>query len=131
MIALGVIAAVWLTGRRFEQRRIGTTDDVASIAFGAVAGAAGIAAGDTAHGRQLGLVGTPGQHGVAQLPVGQGNGHLLPGGRAGGAGDLLAVRPLGHLGFQALESLAQAAQGLGVAGGDSAEDAVVSHEAGS
>ena len=35
-IALGVIAAVWLTGRRFEQKGIGTRDDVGSIAIGAV-----------------------------------------------------------------------------------------------
>jgi prolipoprotein diacylglyceryl transferase len=36
MIALGVIAAVWLTGRRVVQRRIGTTEDVTAIALWAV-----------------------------------------------------------------------------------------------
>ncbi len=36
MIALGVIAAVWLAGRRFEQYGIGTRDDVAAIALWAV-----------------------------------------------------------------------------------------------
>src|SRR5215207_2443878 len=36
MIALGVLAAVWLTGRRFEQRGIGTRDDAAAIALWAV-----------------------------------------------------------------------------------------------
>lgn len=37
MIALGVIAAVWLCGRRLEQRGIGTSDDMSSIAVWAVA----------------------------------------------------------------------------------------------
>lgn len=42
MIALGVIAAVWLLGRLFEQKRIGTTDDAGSIAmWGVVAGVIG------------------------------------------------------------------------------------------
>lgn len=36
MIALGVLAAVWLLGRRFEQRQIGTRDDAAAIALWAV-----------------------------------------------------------------------------------------------
>lgn len=36
MIALGVVAAVWLMGRRFEERGVGTTDDASSIALGAV-----------------------------------------------------------------------------------------------
>lgn len=36
MIALGVLAAVWLTGRRFEQRGIGTRDDAAALALWAV-----------------------------------------------------------------------------------------------
>ena len=36
MIALGVIAGVWLTGRRFEQRRVGTRDDMSAIAVWAV-----------------------------------------------------------------------------------------------
>jgi prolipoprotein diacylglyceryl transferase len=36
MIALGVIAAAWLTGRRLEQKQIGTTDDISSIAVWAV-----------------------------------------------------------------------------------------------
>jgi prolipoprotein diacylglyceryl transferase/aspartyl/glutamyl-tRNA(Asn/Gln) amidotransferase C subunit len=36
MIALGVLAAVWLAGRRFEQRGIGTTEDVTYIALWAV-----------------------------------------------------------------------------------------------
>jgi len=36
MIALGVVAAVWLIGRRFEERGIGTSDDASSIAIGAV-----------------------------------------------------------------------------------------------
>ncbi len=36
MIALGVIAAVWLAGRRFEAKGIGTRDDMASIALWAV-----------------------------------------------------------------------------------------------
>jgi prolipoprotein diacylglyceryl transferase len=35
-IAFGVIAAVWLTGKLLEQKRIGTTDDIASIAVWAV-----------------------------------------------------------------------------------------------
>jgi prolipoprotein diacylglyceryl transferase len=37
MIALGVVAAIWMTGRRLEQRRLGTTDDATSIALWAVA----------------------------------------------------------------------------------------------
>ena len=36
MIALGVVAAVWLFGRRLEERRIGTRDDASSIAIWAV-----------------------------------------------------------------------------------------------
>jgi prolipoprotein diacylglyceryl transferase len=36
MIALGVIAAVWLTGKRVVERRIGTTEDVTAIALWAV-----------------------------------------------------------------------------------------------
>ena len=36
MIALAVIAAVWLAGRRFEQKGIGTRDQMASIALWAV-----------------------------------------------------------------------------------------------
>ena len=36
MIALGVIAAVWLAGRRFEEKGIGTRDQMASIALWAV-----------------------------------------------------------------------------------------------
>jgi prolipoprotein diacylglyceryltransferase len=36
MIALGVIAAVWLTGRRAAQRRIANTEDVSAIALWAV-----------------------------------------------------------------------------------------------
>ncbi len=36
MIALGVLAAVWLAGRRFEQKGIGTREDVAAIALWAV-----------------------------------------------------------------------------------------------
>jgi prolipoprotein diacylglyceryl transferase len=36
MIALGVIAAVWLAGRRFEAKGIGTRDDVNAIAIWAV-----------------------------------------------------------------------------------------------
>ncbi|MEL6891400.1 MAG: prolipoprotein diacylglyceryl transferase, partial [Actinomycetota bacterium] len=35
-IALGVIAAVWVFGRRLEQRRFGTADDASSIAIWAV-----------------------------------------------------------------------------------------------
>ena len=42
MIALGVIAAVWLLGRRFEQKGVGTADDASSIAvWGVVAGIIG------------------------------------------------------------------------------------------
>jgi prolipoprotein diacylglyceryl transferase len=37
MIALGVVAAVWLTGRRLEARGAGTRDDVSSMAVWAVA----------------------------------------------------------------------------------------------
>ena len=36
MIALGVVAAVWLFGRRLEERRVGTRDDASSIAIWAV-----------------------------------------------------------------------------------------------
>ena len=36
MIALGVVAAVWLFGRRLEEREIGTRDDASSIAVWAV-----------------------------------------------------------------------------------------------
>ena len=36
MIALGVIAAVWLFGRRLEERQIGTRDDASAIAIWAV-----------------------------------------------------------------------------------------------
>jgi prolipoprotein diacylglyceryl transferase len=36
MIALGVIAAVWLTGKRLEREGIGTTDDISAIALWAV-----------------------------------------------------------------------------------------------
>jgi prolipoprotein diacylglyceryl transferase len=36
LIALGVIAAVWLAGKRLEQRGLGTTEDVSSIAVWAV-----------------------------------------------------------------------------------------------
>ncbi|MGD9704661.1 MAG: prolipoprotein diacylglyceryl transferase [Acidimicrobiia bacterium] len=37
MIALGVIAAVWLFGRRMEQKGIGTRDDASSVSVWAVA----------------------------------------------------------------------------------------------
>lgn len=33
MIALGVVAAVWMFGRRLEQRKIGTNDDASAIAL--------------------------------------------------------------------------------------------------
>ena len=36
MIALGVVAAVWLSGRRLEQRGAGTRDDMSTIALWAV-----------------------------------------------------------------------------------------------
>ena len=36
MIALGVIAAVWLFGRRLAQKSLATRDDAASIALWAV-----------------------------------------------------------------------------------------------
>ena len=36
MIALGVVAAVWLFGRRLEERGVGTRDDAAAIALWAV-----------------------------------------------------------------------------------------------
>jgi prolipoprotein diacylglyceryl transferase len=36
MIALGVVAAVWLTGRRVEQRKIGTREDISAAAIWAV-----------------------------------------------------------------------------------------------
>ena len=36
MIAIGVVAAVWLFGRRLEERHIGTRDDASSIAIWAV-----------------------------------------------------------------------------------------------
>ncbi len=38
MIALGIVAGVWLMGRRFEQRCIGTRDDAAAIAMWGVVG---------------------------------------------------------------------------------------------
>ncbi|MEM8746704.1 MAG: prolipoprotein diacylglyceryl transferase [Actinomycetota bacterium] len=38
LIALGVIAAIWLLGRRFEERGAGTSDDASSIGVGAVIG---------------------------------------------------------------------------------------------
>jgi prolipoprotein diacylglyceryl transferase len=42
MIALGVIAAVWLLGRQLESKQVGTTDDASSIAvYGVVAGIIG------------------------------------------------------------------------------------------
>lgn len=42
MIALGVVAAVWLFGRRLEQRNIGTRDDANAIAvWGVIAGVIG------------------------------------------------------------------------------------------
>jgi prolipoprotein diacylglyceryltransferase len=31
MIALGVVAAIWLTGKRFEDKGIGTREDATSI----------------------------------------------------------------------------------------------------
>jgi len=37
MIAIGVVAAVWLFGRRLEEREIGSTDDASAIAVWAVA----------------------------------------------------------------------------------------------
>jgi prolipoprotein diacylglyceryl transferase len=36
MIALGVLAAVWLAGRRLEQKGVGTREDIAAIALWAV-----------------------------------------------------------------------------------------------
>ena len=36
MIALGVVAAVWLTGRRFEERGVATRDDMSAVAVRAV-----------------------------------------------------------------------------------------------
>ena len=36
MIALGVVAAVWLAGRRMEAAGVGTRDDMSSIAMWAV-----------------------------------------------------------------------------------------------
>ena len=36
MIALGVVAAVWLAGRRMEAAGVGTRDDMSSIALWAV-----------------------------------------------------------------------------------------------
>src|SRR5690242_6514770 len=36
MIALGVIAAVWLAGKRLEERGVGTRDDMSAIALWAV-----------------------------------------------------------------------------------------------
>jgi prolipoprotein diacylglyceryl transferase len=36
MIALGVLAAVWLAGRRIEQKGVGTREDIAAIALWAV-----------------------------------------------------------------------------------------------
>lgn len=47
MIALGVIAAVWLCGKRMEQRGAGTRDDIASIAVWAVP--AGVVGGRLYH----------------------------------------------------------------------------------
>jgi prolipoprotein diacylglyceryl transferase len=42
MIALGVVAGVWLGGRRMEQRHVGTRDDMGSIAvWGVIAGVIG------------------------------------------------------------------------------------------
>lgn len=42
MIALGVIAAIWLLGRRFEEKGIGTSDDASSIGmWGVAAGVVG------------------------------------------------------------------------------------------
>jgi prolipoprotein diacylglyceryl transferase len=42
MIALGVIAGVWLLGKQLEQHRLGTTDDAGSIAvWGVIAGLIG------------------------------------------------------------------------------------------
>jgi prolipoprotein diacylglyceryl transferase len=42
MIALGVIAAVWLAGRMLERKGMGTTDDASSVAiYGVVAGIIG------------------------------------------------------------------------------------------
>ncbi len=42
MIALGVVAAVWLTGRRFEAKGVGTREDAAAIAmWGVPAGVIG------------------------------------------------------------------------------------------
>jgi prolipoprotein diacylglyceryl transferase len=42
MIALGVIAAVWMLGRRFEQKGLGDSDDASSIAvWGVIAGVIG------------------------------------------------------------------------------------------
>ena len=42
MIALGVVAAVWLFGRRLEERHIGTREDANAIAvWGVVAGVIG------------------------------------------------------------------------------------------
>lgn len=38
MIALGVVAAVWLAGRRLEQRGLGTKEDMSAIAMWAVPG---------------------------------------------------------------------------------------------
>jgi len=37
MIALGVVAAIWLTGRRFEEKGIGTREDATAIGLWAVA----------------------------------------------------------------------------------------------
>ena len=36
LIALGVVAAIWLMGRRFEQRSVGTMDDASAIGLWAV-----------------------------------------------------------------------------------------------
>ena len=37
MIALGVVAAIWLCGRRFEEKGIGTREDATTIGLWAVA----------------------------------------------------------------------------------------------
>ncbi|MBJ7460075.1 MAG: prolipoprotein diacylglyceryl transferase, partial [Ilumatobacteraceae bacterium] len=36
MIALGVVVAVWLIGKRVEARGVGTSEDISSIAMWAV-----------------------------------------------------------------------------------------------
>ncbi|MBU6200756.1 MAG: prolipoprotein diacylglyceryl transferase [Acidobacteria bacterium] len=47
LIALGVVVATWLTGRRFEARGVGTRDDASSIAIWAVP--AGVVGGRLYH----------------------------------------------------------------------------------